>query len=451
MHRRIIRGLVAAVILIFSGRAMAATPLLFDKSEFAARRAKLMDRIPDGAAILLGAWPALGYGEYVQNNDFMYFSGVEFPNAALILDGKNRTSTLFVTISENEARGEGIPLALIRDPKEVTGIEQISPIEQFSGALARLANRGYVLYTSFMPEELAREASGEKFGLLQKVMTLNPWDGRQTRELQFVENLKKRFPFATVKDASSFIWELRSIKSAAEIEKLRKVGRLGVEAHKAMMKATRVGAPEYEMSAAFDYACKKAGARDLAYNVIISSAENHPYLHYYRHDRVLQDGDFIVVDAGPSLDYYVVDISASYPANGKFTPRQREIYEAAWAVQEACRRVYRPGIEGKDVQPQVLEILKKQGFDVSKDIFKIRSMQDGLSHNVGMAVHDVSTGARGPLRPGMVFACDIFAVFPGEDLGVRIEDTVVITETGCENLTPGLPRTIAEIEAFFKR
>jgi Xaa-Pro aminopeptidase len=99
----------------------------------------------------------------------------------------------------------------------------------------------------------------------------------------------------------------------------------------------------------------------------------------------------------------------------------------------------------------VLEILKKQGFDVSKDIFKIRSMQDGLSHNVGMAVHDVSTGARGPLRPGMVFACDIFAVFPGEDLGVRIEDTVVITETGCENLTPGLPRTIAEIEAFFKR
>jgi len=451
MNRRITRWLVAAAIFILSGRAMAATPLLFDKSEFAARRAKLMDRIPDGAAILLGAWPALGYVEYVQNNDFMYFSGVEFPNAALILNGKNRTSTLFVTISENEARGEGFPLALIRDPKGVTGIERVSPIEQFSAALARLANWGYVIYTSFKPEELSREASDEKFGVLQEVMTLNPWDGRQTRELQFVEKLKKLFPFATVKDASSFIWELRSIKSAAEIEKLRIVGHLGVEAHKAMMKATRVDAPEYEMSAAFEYACKKAGARDLAYNVIISSAENHPYLHYYRHDRVLQDGDFIVVDAGPCLDYYVVDISASYPANGKFTPRQREIYEAAWAVQEACRRVYRPGIEEKDVQPQVLEILKKQGFDVSKDIFKIRSMRDGLSHNVGMAVHDVSAGPRGPLRPGMVFACDIFAVFPGEDLGVRIEDTVVITETGCENLTPGLPRTIAEIEAFFKK
>jgi Xaa-Pro aminopeptidase len=439
------------LVLSLGAAAFEAGPLMFDNSEFAARRAKLMDKIPDGAAILLGAWPALGFGEFAQNNDMMYFSGVEIPNAALIIDGKTRTSTLFFTMPERTALGEGLPLSLIRTPKEATGIEQVSPIEQFSSALSRLANRGHVLYTSFKPEELARECSAEKFGVLQNVMTLNPWDGRQTRELQFVENLRKNFPFATVKDAAPFIWELRSIKSPAEIEKLRRAGRLGVEAHKAMMKATRVGAPEYEMSAAFEYACKKAGARDLAYNVIISSAGNHPYLHYYRHDRVLKDGDFIVVDAGPTLDYYVVDISASYPANGKFTPRQREIYEAAWAIEEACRQVYRPGIEAGDVQPLVLEILKKKGFNTDKDLFKIRTMQTGISHNVGLAVHDVSPGPRGPLRPGMVFACDIYAVFPGEDLGVRVEDTIVITETGCENLTPGMPRTIAEIEAFMKK
>ena len=253
-----------------------------------------------------------------------------------------------------------------------------------------------------------------------------------------------------MKDAAPFIWELRSIKSPAEIAHLRKVGRLGVDAHLAMMRATRVGAPEYEMAAAFAYAAKKAGARELAYNIIISSAENHPYLHYYRHDRILKEGDFIVVDAGPNWNNYVVDISASYPANGKFTPRQREIYEAALAIEEACKQVYRPGIEAKDVQPLVLEILKKKGFDITKEMFKIRTMQTGISHNVGMATHDVSVGPRGPLRPGMVFACDIYAVFPGEDLGVRVEDTIVITETGCENLTPGLPRTVAEIEAFLR-
>jgi Xaa-Pro aminopeptidase len=450
MRHRLAIGTAVFLVLALSASAFAAGPLLFDRSEYAARRARLMEKIPDGVAILLGATPATG-GEFVQNNDMMYFAGVEIPNAALIIDGRSKTSTLFFTITDGGARNEGISLDLVHNAAAVTGIERVSPIEQFAPVLSRLAGSGAVLYTSFKPEELAREYSAEKLATLQSSMTLNLWDGRLTRELQFVKNLRERFPQASVKDAAPFIWALRAIKSPAEIDHLRKVGRLGVEAHLAMMRATRVGVPEHEMSAAFEYAVKKAGARDIAYNVIISSAENHPYLHYYRHDRVLKDGDFIVVDAGPTLNYYVVDISASYPANGRFTPRQREIYEAAWAIEEACRQVYRPGIEARDVQPQVLEILKKKGFDVEKDFFKIRTMQTGVSHNVGMAVHDVSPGPRGPLRPGMVFACDIYAVFPGEDLGVRVEDTIVITETGCENLTPGLPRTIAEIEAFMRK
>jgi Xaa-Pro aminopeptidase len=445
------RWAVAATLIALIAPALAAGPLLFDKSEYAARRQKLMEKIPDGAAILLGAIPPTGYLELYQNNDFMYFTGVEIPNAVLIVDGRQKTSTLFFTITDSGARNEGLSLDLVRNAKDVTGIEQVLPAEQFTASLARLAGRGAVLYTSFKPEELARECSAEKLGVLQNAVTLNLWDGRLTRELQFVRNLRERFPGVEVKDAAPAIWELRSIKSSAEIDWMRKVGRLGVEAHKAMMKATRVGGPEYEMSAAFEYACKKAGARDLAYNVIISSAENHPYLHYYRHDRILKDGDFIVVDAGPSLGNYTVDISAAYPANGVFTPRQREIYEAAWAVQEACKSVYRPGVSAQDVQPLVNEILKTKGFDTSKDIFKIRTMQVGISHNVGMAVHDVSPGTRGPLKVGQVFACDIYAVFPKEDLGVRVEDTVVITESGCENLTPGLPRTIAEIEAFMKK
>jgi Xaa-Pro aminopeptidase len=282
-------------------------------------------------------------------------------------------------------------------------------------------------------------------------MTLNLWDGRLTRELQFVRNLRERFPAATVKDASAIVGELRTVKSPAEVDHLRKVGRLGVEAHKAMMKATAVRVPEYEMSAAFEYACKKAGARDIGYNVIISSAQNHPYLHYYRHDRILRDGDFIVVDAGPNLDYYTVDISASYPANGKFAPRQREIYEAALAVEKACLEVYRPGITCDQVRQEVREIVRKRGFEVDSDLFKIRTMQGGCSHYVGMAVHDVGGSPRGPLQPGMVFACDIYAVFAKEDLGVRVEDTVVITEKGCENLTAGLPREIHEIEEFLAR
>jgi Xaa-Pro aminopeptidase len=139
--------------------AFAAGPLLFDKSEYAARRAKLMEMIPDGAAILLGAIPASGYGEFVQNNDMMYFAGVEIPNAALIIDGRSKSSTLFFTISDSGARNEGISLDLVRNAEAVTGIERVSPFERFTPAVSRLAGSGAVLYTSFKPEELARECS----------------------------------------------------------------------------------------------------------------------------------------------------------------------------------------------------------------------------------------------------------------------------------------------------
>jgi Xaa-Pro aminopeptidase len=450
MKGRMLIGLCLLLLPALGTPAFGAGPLLFEKAEYVARRAKLAERIPDGVAVFLGATPATGYGEFVQNNDLMYFTGVAIPDAILVIDGRSKESTLFFSITDKAARNEGISLDLVHDTAAVTGIDHVSPIERFTPTLGWMANTGAAIYTPFKPEELARECSQEKLGILQNAMVLNPWDGRLTREQQFVKNLRDRLPQAAVKDVSPFVWELRSIKSPAEIEHIRTVGRLGVEAHKAMMRATRVGSPEYEMSAAFEYASKKAGARDLGYNVIISSAENQPYLHYYRHDRILKDGDFIVVDAGPALDYYVVDISASYPANGRFTPRQREIYEAALAIQEACRQVYRPGIEPKDVQPMVLAILKKKGFDVTKDLFTIRTMQTGISHYVGMAVHDVGGAPRGPLKPGMVFACDIYAVFPDEDMGVRVEDTIVITETGNENLTPGLPRTVAEIETFMK-
>jgi len=449
--RKYLPAILVTAGLLLAVRPMAALGLQFEKSEYAARRAKLMDRIPDGAAILLGAQPITGYNPFVQNNDLMYFCGVEIPNAVLVIDGLNRTCSLFFTLSESSARNEGISLDLVKNPKDTTGIESILPIEQLSAHLSRLASRMPVLYTSFKPEELARECSNEKFGTLYQNLMANVWDGRLTRELQFVQNLKTRFPQVEVKDCSPMIWDLRSLKSPAEVEVLRKAGALGARAAVEMMKSCRAGVYEYELSAIFEYFCRKAGA-DIAYNVIISSAENHPYLHYYKHDRKLADGDFLVVDAGPDVGYYDVDISLSFPANGKFTPRQREIYEDALAVQKECLALYRPGATAADVQAKVRENLARKGFDMDKAIFKMRSMQSGISHDVGLAVHDVvGPSGRGPLRAGQVFACDIYAVFPGENLGVRIEDTVVITETGCEVLTKGIPREVAEIEALMRQ
>ncbi len=438
-------SLVVLGILLVSSSLFAS---LFTKEEFAARRARLMEKIPDGVAIILGAKLRLPYNEHYQNNDFIYFTGVDAPDAVLVIDGVRRQSILFLSLTERGARNEGISLDYVRKPKQITGIERVYPRDYFSTYLSGLADGPRIFYTSFQPEELVRECSREKLRTLRRNMVFDEWDGRLTREQQFIKLLQERFPQKEVRDCSRMIWELRIIKSSAEIEVMRKAARIAVKAHIEMMKTTRPGMYEYELAALYEYLVKKEGAQDLAYYMIICSAENHPYLHYYKHDRCLQDGDFLVIDVGPDLGYYDIDITVSYPVNGKFTPRQKEVYEACNAVHEACMQVYRPGLTLKQCRQEVREILEKQGYDLTRDYFK--RMRGGFGHYVGMAVHDVGGGPV-VLEPGMVFANEPLCVFPAENLGVRVEDTILITKDGCENLTVGIPRTVEEIEALMKK
>ncbi len=443
--RQTMAPVLAAILIMASALGAFEPGLLFDKSEYSARRGRLMDVIPDGVAVIQGAQPVLNYYPFVQNNDLIYLCGVRIPNAVLVIDGVRRESILFLTISEKEARNEGVPLALIKDPAGATGIERVLPITELNTVLTMYAARGRIFYTPFQPEELAREVGAETLMIHKKNITLNLWDGRPTREEQFISKLKQFFPALQVRDCSPLVAEMRTIKSPAEIEVLRKAGRIGVKAHIEMMKAVRPGMYEYEAAALFEYTCKKGGAEELAYGIIISSGENHPYVHYYLHDRKLADGDFLVVDAGPEFNSYDIDITTSFPANGKFSPRQKEVYEACNAVHQACLKVYRPGLTIEQAAAEVDEILRKQGFDLNKDYFK--KMRGSLGHYVGLATHDVGGGPR-VLKPGMVFANEPMVIYPEDELGVRVEDTVLITETGCENLTPGIPRTVAEIEAL---
>jgi len=430
-------------ILIILFCFSAAFGGIFDKSEYAARRAKLMNLIPDGIAIIWGANTALNYHEYYQNNDFMYLTGVEIPHAVLIIDGMKKESILFFTTNERELRNHGIKTDVLKNPAEFIGIERVLPKGQFSSYLSRLSSQTDVFYTCFYPAELVRECSRETLRTLQRTMILNEWDGRLTRELQFVKLLNERLPQITVKDCSELIWSLRVIKSPAEIALMRKAGKIAVKAHIELMKATRPEMWEYELAALYEYYCKKEGTQDLAYYMIISSGPNHPYGHYYEHDRKLEDGDFLVIDVGPDYGYYDIDITISYPVNGKFTPRQKEIYTASNEIHKACMSLYKPGLTSQDVREKVAEMMKEKGINTFR-------MRGGTGHYVGMAVHDV--GPRNiPLKPGMVFANEPGQSWPDEELGVRVEDTILVTEDGCENLTAGIPREIDEIEALMKK
>jgi Xaa-Pro aminopeptidase len=442
-----------ALLLAGLAVSLSAAPLLFDRQEYAARRGRLMDKIPDGIAVLLGATAPSGDREFRQGHDFAYFTGVEIPDAYLIIDGIRRESLLFFTIGEREAEAEGVALDLVRNPQETTGVEKALPAEQFGAVLAGLGQKTQVFYTMFKPEELGAENTSEKWNVLQRTMTLNPWDGRLTRELQFVRQLRDKFPQVDVRDCSALVWDLRKIKSSAEIEVLRRAARIGVKAHNALIQSTRPGVSEKALEAVFEFVCRLEGAVDMAYTPILMSGKNHAFGHYHKYDRTLKDGDLIILDAGPDYADYHVDISTTFPASGTFTPRQKELYEAALAVRDVCLANYRPGVTFKQVGAVVGARLKEKGLDRFANDFRGIVRYGGYNHMIGLATHDVTGTFAGPdevLAPGFVFACDIQLFRVEEEIGIRIEDTIAVTETGYENLSLGVPRTVAEVEALKK-
>jgi len=426
---------------------------LIENTEYAARRQRLMDEIPDGVAIIPGATSHIAGNQFFQSNDFFHFTGVEAPDAWLVVDGVSRESTLFLTLDEDDARGEGIPPELALSPEGYTGIEGALPMEEMRDFLGELARRSGVFCLSHRPEELPGMNTNEVFGALQRVMTENPWDGRLTRELQLVERLEEGYPGVEIRDCFRTIQVLRKVKSPAEVALVREAGRIGVEAHLEFMRTTEVGMPERALAALFEFVSKREGAQGLAYETIIMSGEHHPWGHYHRHDRTLEEGDFIILDAGPDYAYYNADISTSFPANGRFTPEQRELYELGLGIRQVCLDNYRPGTTFSEVGEQVGAWLAENGFDASESRFRVLIRWGCYNHPIGMATHDVMasiTGPDEPLEPGFVFACDIN--MPESDtMGIRIEDTVVITEDGYENLSAGLPRTVEEIETFMRQ
>lgn len=433
------KKLSACLLALALAAPAAAGALSFEKSEYAARRARFMAQIPDGIAVLWGSLSG------PQNNDFLYLCGVKVPRAVLIVDGVRKETLIFHTTTETYLKGEGMSPDLARDPKAATGVERAYPAEQLTSVLNRLGAQARVIYTPFRAENAAFETA-----------STGEWDGRLTRELQFVKLLRERFPQAEVRNCNEILWDLRRIKTPAEIEVQRRAGRIGVQAMTEVLKAARPGQMEYELSALFEYVCKREGCPEQAFSVIISSAENHPYLHYAAHNRKLLDGDFVVFDAGPKYQDYDIDITISFPVNGTFSPRQRQIYEACLEVSKACLSLYRPGLSGYEIGEKAKEIIRGKGLDPTAGAFReLRFFREGgLTHYVGLATHDaggadLNYGA--PLKPGQVFASDVFAVWPGENLGVRVENTVLITEGGCENLSSGIPREIAEIEALMQK
>jgi len=385
-------------------------------------------------------------GHFRQNNDFYYFTGCEDPDAILVMMPASRDALLFVPEkSAGEKSFEG-PNSL-DDPtaKDRFKVRAIMPLSNFDEFLARLASRPHpTFYLRLSPADTVSEARYEA-ALFQARRARNPYNAQLSLDQFHADRLHHLYPSAHFEDVTPLIDSLRMIKSSEEIAVLRRNGQISAEAVKRAMLATRPAAYEYELEAAVMEVILRHGCRGPAYTPIIGSGPNTCIMHYDRNDRRMQAGELVLMDFGGDLNYLTMDITRTWPVSGKFTAEQKKIYRTVLEVEKACIEAFKPGVTSRDVEDYVARRMKEKGIDAM-------GLRGGLGHLVGMSVHDVQTSP-GPLvlKEGMVMAIEPALYFPDKNLGIRIEDTVLITKDGCEVLTADVPKEIEEIEALFSK
>jgi Xaa-Pro aminopeptidase len=334
---------------------------------------------------------------------------------------------------------------LLKDAKakEKTGFSDIHEADYFDEYIGRnLARARMILNLRLSPADTIDNARYETLIFTARKARLHYNDQISLDNYRTLK-LKERFPGAEVKDITPFLDAMRVIKSPEEIAVMRRNGRISAEAVRQAMLASRPGAYEYEVEAAAMHVVLKNGGTGAAYPPIVGSGPNTCILHYEKNERRMEDGDLVLMDFGGLVDYMCMDISRTWPAAGKFTKEQREVYEVALEIQKACIEAYRPGATNEDVQKHVAEVMKRKGLDP-------RGQKGGFGHYVGLCTHDV--GPRmDKLEEGMVFAIEPGFYYPEKNIGVRIEDTVLITKDGCEVLTKDVPKEIDEVETLLSR
>jgi len=240
------------------------------------------------------------------------------------------------------------------------------------------------------------------------------------------------------------------VKDADEIARMRKAVDISVLGHVAAMQAARPGAWEYEIEAALEASFRRNGADRVGYPSIVGSGPNSTTLHYDVNRRQTRDGDLVVVDAGAEWGQYTADVTRTFPVNGKFTPRQKAIYDLVLATQQAAFDSTRPGTTIGQLNRIARDYMRAHSGTLCGAEMCDTYFIHGLSHWLGMDVHDVGDYST-PLKPGMIFTIEPGIYLSQESLGVRIEDDVLVTATGGEWLSAKAPRTTAEIERLMGR
>ena len=434
----ILRGLFALVLVAFLApmlKAWEREPL----SVFAERRAKLAAAV-NAPVVLFGY---TGHEEanpsyvFMQEENFYYLTGHIEEGAALLVIPESAAAKGWTGPREifylpprdlAEERWNG-PRMGPDDPgiQEKTGFARVETFAKLHDTLAALAKNYPEIYT---------ELPG-------------PHDEGYPHAANWSQWVKDVVPQATVKDVSLAVGTLRAIKTPGELALIQKAIDPSIDAHFEAMKMMRPGLYEYQVAAKMVEIHAYAGCETEAYAPIVGTGMDSTVLHYNKVDRKIEDGDIVLLDVGGQYSGYASDITRTIPANGKFTPRQREIYEIVLGAQNAAMAALKPGMTLGGQGPTSLQKIAMDYIDSHGKDKEGRSLGryyiHGLSHHVGLNVHDPSGPSR-PVEPGMVITIEPGIYIPEENLGVRIEDDVLITPTGYKQLTARLPRSPDEIE-----
>jgi Xaa-Pro aminopeptidase len=414
-------------------------------SVYQQRRAKLISNL-DGPIILFGYTGKEEEGQtyiFTQEENFYYLTGHNEEDAVLVIlppDGS----------AAKKDDWTGAREMLLLPDKDAAK-------EKWNGVRMSPTDPGIEARTGFASVKSRGHARGdiERLAKFYPTMyTILPYTkelGGYPHEKETAEWLKLAAPVANFKDVRENIARLRVVKAPTEIGFLREAINLSLDGHDAAMRMTHPGLWEYQVAAKMVFVHAMGGSEAEGYAPIVGAGPNSTALHYDKLDRKIQEGDIIVMDVGAQYSGYSADITRTVPANGKFTPRQREIYEIVLGAQNAALAAMKPGaIMGckgnkNSLQAIAYEYIDKHGKDQhGKPLGQY--FIHGLGHSIGLNVHDPGLEYCKPLLPGMVVTVEPGIYIPEENLGVRIEDDVLITETGYELLSQKLPRDVEAIE-----
>lgn len=435
----------------------------FSKEEFAQRREKIFSAIGNNAiALIQGAKGIPGFTVFRQSNTFYYLTGLESAHAYLLLNGKNKRTTLYLPHrDEGMESGQGKVLSAEDNElvKQLTGVDQVKGIEFLSSDLigtGLIRPPAPLLYTPFSPAEIGNDSRDELLAS-QARTSADPWDGQSTREALFIGKLKERNPQFEIRDLSPILDSMRLIKSPKEIELIRKATQIAGLGIIEAMKSTSPGVYEYQLDAAAKYIFYLQGSRGDAYPAIIGGGTNAYMGHYFHKTDKLVDGDLVLMDYAPDYKYYCSDVTRIWPVNGKFNAEQKELYNFIIAYRDALFKYVKPGVTSQEVLDKAAADMKQ--YLVGKKFAKqahLKAVEEGVKfrghfqHPVGMAVHDVGQVHGVKLKPGMIFTIDPMIWIPEERLYVRIEDVALVTENGVENLSAFAPTSVEDVERTVK-